>query len=161
MKVITIHQSWATLIALGEKRFETRGWATKYRGPIAIHASKKDPRLMMRSLPHDISTNAFDRLYTKLGVKSGALARLATGSVIATANLTECYKVHIDHSGDAVLMVGNVPKVWIGEGSNEYEFGWYEEGRYAWELTNVKLLDKPIPAKGQQGLWNWGGLRDE
>lgn len=150
MKAITIHQPWATLIALGEKRFETRGWATKYRGPIAIHASKKDPRLMMRSLPHDISTNAFDRLYTKLGVKSGALARLATGSVIATANLTECYKVHIDHSGGAVLMVGN-----------EYEFGWYEEGRYAWELTNVKLLDKPIPAKGQQGLWNWGGERDE
>ncbi|WP_409175497.1 hypothetical protein [Brevibacillus fortis] len=33
MKAITIHQPFATLIALGEKRFETRGWATRYRGP--------------------------------------------------------------------------------------------------------------------------------
>ncbi|WP_309145170.1 ASCH domain-containing protein, partial [Brevibacillus sp. HB2.2] len=41
MKAITIHQSWATLIALGEKRFETRGWSTNHRGPIAIHAAKK------------------------------------------------------------------------------------------------------------------------
>ncbi len=28
MKAITIHQPWATLIALGEKRFETRSWGT-------------------------------------------------------------------------------------------------------------------------------------
>lgn len=40
MKAITIKQPWATLIALGEKRFETRSWQTKYRGPIAIHAGK-------------------------------------------------------------------------------------------------------------------------
>ncbi|WP_342351939.1 ASCH domain-containing protein [Lysinibacillus boronitolerans] len=30
MKAITIKQPWATLIALGEKRFETRSWQTKY-----------------------------------------------------------------------------------------------------------------------------------
>ncbi|MEY2355573.1 ASCH domain-containing protein [Lysinibacillus capsici] len=40
MKAITIKQPWATLIALGEKRFETRSWQTKYRIPIAIHAGK-------------------------------------------------------------------------------------------------------------------------
>jgi activating signal cointegrator 1 len=41
MKAITIIQPWATLIALGEKKFETRSWATKHRGPLAIHAGKK------------------------------------------------------------------------------------------------------------------------
>lgn len=36
IKVITVWQPWATLIALRVKRLETRSWATKYRGPLAI-----------------------------------------------------------------------------------------------------------------------------
>lgn len=32
MKVLTIRQPWATLIALGEKQIETRSWRTAYRG---------------------------------------------------------------------------------------------------------------------------------
>lgn len=44
MKAITIIQPWATLIAIGAKRFETRSWATTHRGPIAIHAGKKIDR---------------------------------------------------------------------------------------------------------------------
>lgn len=39
MKVITIWQPWASLIVLGHKKIETRGWATKYRGPLLIHAA--------------------------------------------------------------------------------------------------------------------------
>ena len=41
MKAITIIQPWATLIALGEKQFETRSWFTKHRGELAIHAGKR------------------------------------------------------------------------------------------------------------------------
>ncbi len=40
MKAISIHQPWASLIAFGEKRFETRSWHPQYRGRILIHASK-------------------------------------------------------------------------------------------------------------------------
>lgn len=40
---------------------------------------------------------------------------------------------------------------------NEFHFGDYSEGRYAWELADVKQLPEPIRAKGQQGLWNWEG----
>ena len=42
MKAITLHQPWASLIALGVKTIETRSWATKHRGPIAIHAAKRE-----------------------------------------------------------------------------------------------------------------------
>lgn len=38
MKALTLHQPWATLVAIGAKTVETRGWATKHRGPLAIHA---------------------------------------------------------------------------------------------------------------------------
>ena len=30
-------------------------------------------------------------------------------------------------------------------------------GYYAWKLENVKKNEKPIPAKGQLGLWNYQG----
>ena len=38
MKVITLKQPWATLVAEGIKKYEFRSWNTKYRGKILIHA---------------------------------------------------------------------------------------------------------------------------
>lgn len=43
MKFLTIRQPWASLIAVGAKTIETRGWSTKYRGSLAIHAGKAWP----------------------------------------------------------------------------------------------------------------------
>ena len=40
MKVITVKQPYATLIAEGLKKYEFRTWNTKYRGDILIHAGK-------------------------------------------------------------------------------------------------------------------------
>lgn len=40
MRAITLMQPWASLIALGAKRYETRSWKTHYRGPLAIHSSR-------------------------------------------------------------------------------------------------------------------------
>ena len=34
MKALTLTQPWATLAAIREKRLETRGWRTSYRGPL-------------------------------------------------------------------------------------------------------------------------------
>ena len=28
-------------------------------------------------------------------------------------------------------------------------------GRYAWRLEVLQVFDPPIPARGQQGLWEW------
>ncbi len=40
MKVLTIKQPYASLIAHGYKKFEFRSWKTKYRGELYIHAGK-------------------------------------------------------------------------------------------------------------------------
>ena len=46
MKILTLKQPWATLIAEGIKKYEFRTWKTNYRGKILIHAGsgidKKD-----------------------------------------------------------------------------------------------------------------------
>lgn len=39
VKTLTLLQPWASLVACGAKKIETRSWATKYRGPLAIHAA--------------------------------------------------------------------------------------------------------------------------
>lgn len=149
MKAITIHQPWATLIALGEKQFETRGWATKYRGPLAIHAGKKVDKVACEAEP----------IRSVLAKHGYTADNLPTGAVVAIANLSECWAVGEDYQS-------GMPTLFNGEGGTtkniglqEDSFGWFEPGRYAWEMTDVRRID-PVPAKGQQGLWNWGGERD-
>jgi hypothetical protein len=40
IRVITLKQPWATLIAEGYKQYEFRSWRTLYRGTLYIHAGK-------------------------------------------------------------------------------------------------------------------------
>ena len=39
MKVLSVRQPYAALLVCGAKRLEARGWSTRYRGPLLIHAS--------------------------------------------------------------------------------------------------------------------------
>ncbi|WP_274362735.1 ASCH domain-containing protein [Paenibacillus thermotolerans] len=156
MKAITIHQPWASLIAIGAKRFETRGWKTNYRGQIAIHASKKDPHDMMQSLPNKVQRQMYSVYYNYFNIASGALSRMPTGAIVAIADLVDCRKVSDWFFSDGYpALHGQNDDFFIDE--NEFSFGDYTPGRYAWELANVRLIE-PIPVKGQQGLWNWEGL---
>ena len=41
MKALSLWQPWASLIADGRKKIETRHWPLHYRGPLAIHAAMK------------------------------------------------------------------------------------------------------------------------
>ena len=52
MKVITIKQPWASLIALGYKTYEFRTWKTKYRGDVLIHAGKGIDKDAMERFKH-------------------------------------------------------------------------------------------------------------
>ncbi|OPA76641.1 2-oxoglutarate dehydrogenase E1 [Paenibacillus selenitireducens] len=146
MKALTIHQPWATLIALREKAFETRGWATKYRGPLAIHAGQKIDREACEKEP-------IRSALAKYGYKAD---NLPTGAVVATCRIEECWEVSRCLRGDVVLEKegGNTMRE-DPIGKKEESFGWYDDGRYAWELSNVKNLIHPVSVKGQQGLWNW------
>ena len=60
MKAITIWQPWATLLPLGVKLYETRSWATSYRGPIAIHAAAlKLPQVLKKCFPDEDGKRMF------------------------------------------------------------------------------------------------------
>lgn len=145
MKAITIHQPWATLIALGEKQYETRSWSTKYRGDLGIHASKKIDKDVCEMEP-------FKSVLAKHGY---TVSNLPIGAIIATTNLLDCLSISRTHQG-YVKLDGERKTSYNDpfEDEDEYAFGDYSKGRFAWELVDVKQIE-PIPAKGQQGLWNW------
>jgi hypothetical protein len=153
MKAITILQPYAQLIAVGAKRYETRSWATKHRGPIAIHAGKRKAHDFDAYVRHAIA----DALpWNGYGVFEGYISGLPHGAVIAVAELVECWKVtRMDKHGAALLV--NRPDRYadrlVRVPADELLFGDFSPGRFAWELTDVKMLKEPVPARGRQGLW--------
>lgn len=80
MKALTIWQPWASLIAWGEKLYETRPFATQYRGPLAIHAGLDDSALDV------VDANSFYRAAFK---RHGdpVLTKLPFGKVICVVDL--------------------------------------------------------------------------
>ncbi len=52
MKVITLKQPWATLVAEGIKKYEFRSWKTNYRGKILIHAGAGVDKNEMKKFCH-------------------------------------------------------------------------------------------------------------
>ncbi len=52
MKVITLKQPWATLVAEGLKKYEFRSWKFNYRGEILIHAGKGIDKEAMKKFEH-------------------------------------------------------------------------------------------------------------
>ena len=132
MKAITLWEPWATLIALGHKKYETRHWKTRWRGNIAIHAAK-------RWKPDQI--NIFNRLRERCPELSDyTIDDLSFGCVVAACRIVTIHRTEDVRAGLSLL---------------ERVGGNYENGRYAWELEIVRLPPEPIPAKGQQGLWEW------
>ena len=153
MKAITIWQPWASLIALGEKKIETRSWSTKYRGTLAIHAAASMPKSIKVLLPTFADMLGITKYngswlyYLEHSVGS-------FGKVVATCELIDCFPIVKNDklNNTAYADAGESQYIITGK---EYQFGYYTEGRYAWILKDIKPLAKPVPAKGMQRLWYW------
>lgn len=52
MRVITLKQPWATLVAERLKKYEFRSWKYSYRGEILIHAGKGVDKDAMKKFEH-------------------------------------------------------------------------------------------------------------
>src|SRR2546429_7777378 len=145
MKALTLTQPWATLVAIGAKRIETRSWKTSYCGPLATPAAKKYPRTAQMVA---ISSPFIEPLN-----RAGYLPDIPLGAVVAICHLTNCIPVEVVDNASNVFGVSLEP---LSE--RERAFGDYSPGRFAWILEAVKPLPQPIPAKGALGLWEWEGV---
>lgn len=156
MKALTVHQPYASLIAIGAKRIETRSWSTSYRGPLAIHAAALTPVgdlalgdwRWQRLHPHrGCLWKVVRRLTTP---KQGGTLYPAQGAVVATCRLVDVLPIYgapdplpqgercvgLDPEGDVRLwkpdeMAGYPMHVGEAAWSPEREEGWTAENEAA------------------------------
>ena len=140
IRIISLWQPWATLIALGLKQYETRSWSTDYRGKLAIHAAK---RPVNKDELADISYSSAGHLtWEQMSAIDYPL-----GQIVAIADLTACLEMVGDISRSPSEVANIHLQTWL-----ETAVGDWQTGRYAWKLENVVALPQPIPFKGGQGL---------
>lgn len=122
MKVLTLHQPWATLIAIGAKWIETRPARTHVRGRVAIHAAATTASIDL--LPGDCEGNMeegwrygylgdFQVGYRSAGGRRDTFisglerpfdGELPLGAIVATADLFDCVPIYdLERSRAAVL----------------------------------------------------------
>ncbi len=144
MKAITIWQPYASLLAVEEKKYETRSWATNYRGPIAIHAAKRPVRQIVDALARGTADQRQAALLMeRLCRPLGGIDHLPTGSIVGTARLVRCNAI------DEAFISGLT--------TQELALGDFTPGRYAWEFEEMVFHEQLLPATGKQGLWEYHG----
>ena len=126
MKVITIKQPWATLIAEGYKEYEFRTWKTKYRGEILIHAGKGIDKKAMEKFKH-------------LNLE------YPSGCIIARATITDC--IYVDDEMRKMLKSKN-SLVYSNIIKN------IEWNGYGFKLEDVDKIE-PIKINGKLSLWDY------
>lgn len=126
MKVITLKQPFASLIAEGYKEYEFRTWKTSFRGELYIHAG--------------------------LGVDKEAMKRFEylnleypQGQIIAKCNMTDC-----------LLIDDNMKQFLKEKDPIVYKGAINHTGKveYGFKLENVEKI-KPIPATGKLSIWEY------
>lgn len=156
MKAITLTQPWATLVAIGAKQIETRGWSTNYRGPLAIHAAKGiGPVGGARGLMSLCRSEPFRSALLSAGILG--TPALPRGAIVAVCAIHDCRLTTIEAAPDKRGWSGYVDNrlTYWDLTEQERAFGDYAPGRYAWLLADVRALPTPIPVKGALGLWEW------
>jgi hypothetical protein len=161
VKALTLTQPWATLVAIGAKRIETRSWRTDYRGPLAIHAAAgfgprggkrgykrlcfTEPFLSVLSLARPNRSDVFYLVDYFMSLPMGAIVAVCElVGIIKTQSFEDC----------ATQYYGYPERGWTLT-DQERAFGDYSPGRYAWLLSDVRALSESIPAKGALSLWEW------
>ncbi len=155
MKAISLTQPWATLVAIGAKRIETRSWRTPYRGCIAIHAARNFP-----PRARDLCYEEPFCSVLRQGQEGSIVARMPLGSIVAVCDLVGCAEITLAPVIYEEATLGLPPEsgsYCVPPEDPEHAFGDYSPGRHAWFLAHVRQLAVPVPCRGALSLWEVPG----
>src|SRR5579884_3392379 len=128
---LSLMQPWATLIAIGAKRIETRSWPTRRRGPFFVHASVRMPTENL----------ALCRAEPVRGVLAaagyGGPEEMPRGAVVGWARIVGCELITPDLEPPPL----------------ERAVDHFAPGRWAWYLEEPRRIEPPVPARGMLGFW--------
>jgi hypothetical protein len=135
VKALVLHQPWASLMALGSKTIETRGWRTHYRGDIAICASARHCWHELGDVANPVFREALCRM-------------LPFDKVLCVVELYDCVPTEI------LTAKGRDDKSVPRMNLLESPFGNFNPGRYGWLTRNLRTLPHPVPVRGFQRIFN-------
>lgn len=125
IKALSIKQPWAHAIMSLGKDIENRDWLAKFRGTIAVHASKTmtggDLRAFNLFASEIVETVKLREIMRLIDEK-----QIPFGAFLGTVEITDC----------------------VEESDSE----WFC-GKYGFVLENPRLLAEPVPCKGALGFW--------
>lgn len=152
MKALTIWQPWASLIMAGAKPYEFRGWAawpSAIGQRIVIHAGAPmieadEIRELLRRLA-DPSVARFTGLLPDKAIP------ILERAMKEPAIFPRKHALGTALLGKPVLASDLWPEAFTSDSSR------IEQSNWAWPLTDLEHFTPPIPSRGAQGFWQWGG----
>jgi hypothetical protein len=137
IKVISLHQPWASAMWLGLKKYETRSelfvkntGLSHYSGLLGIHAAKKPFRV-------EDYKSAFHAGLKRYGLELGTLPYGVIGGICRMGEIYATENIR-----------GTLSE-------QELFFGDYSEGRRAIHCHDMVRLEQPILLRGFQGAFYW------
>lgn len=146
VRALPLWQPWASLVIHGRKQIETRHWPAPQSiigQRIAIHATKTKNELWV------VGTEPFRRVLSELRGQGVGLfdphnpKELPLGALLGTVEVVGCDP-----------MTNDLIESLRGERPDEYAFGHYAVGRFAWLLADPRPLPEPVPWRGSQGIFS-------
>jgi hypothetical protein len=169
LRALTLHQPWASLVAVGAKTIETRSWAAPewmIGERLLIHAGKRRPDWRaMKELIAD-REDVWNAWYAAGLVNAdGSLDCIPLGAVVASCRLAGCVPMVADYEdvasayhGPAALEITSNGTLllypeWdsalydeqVCDVTDQRPFGHFEPGRYAWLLEEIEPTMKRCP----------------
>lgn len=134
VRSISLWQPWASLMAVGAKTVETRGWGTSIRGKVFIHASKTRQGLQDARLS---GADCIAAMEAALGVPHARWeVDLPFGCIVASGRLVS--------SIPAPIALESFP--------SQHFFGNFAEGRWGHLYEGLTRVES-IPCRGAQGFF--------
>lgn len=165
MKALTIWQPWATLIAIGAKPYEFRGWQPPkwlIGKRLAIHAGARpikasEIRALIRALHgdenmtnpclrKDVALPVLERVLDALKKSPDTLFGTKEGLTLPHSCIVCTVTVGEPKRGD--LCAAEFGDNAGNDSDREGTFNW------GWPMLDIQPVAS-IPARGAQGLWDW------
>jgi hypothetical protein len=138
VRAISLWQPWASAMALGVKRIETRGWVSRYTGPLAVHAAQRKSAAN-RAVFNELMDDAVISEAFLTDDPAADYDALPYGAVLGIVRMVDCValsRANIGTLSDTERLLGD-----------------YRPGRQAWVTNNARPLRSPHAAGGRQGFF--------
>ena len=132
MKALSIQQPWAWLICAGYKDIENRGWQTKFRGRVYVHAGKYwdavdgselYPKYKIPLMERGLSKTDFLAWWKRENPRTDGVK----GEIVGEVDIVDCVR--------------------------ESKSAWFA-GPYGFVLRNPTCYKEPIPCRGKLGFFD-------